>query len=1501
MVPPSLLTEMRGAAMSLTAAASGLVVFLLSVSVVQGQDEWGVAYTSTEICAVTGSTVEIRCSFTYPSPSNGSVTTVEKTFWSKQKDGESVDLTTVSEYSGHVENLCEKNICTLRIRNLRESDSAEYWFRFETNRAGGKYSGSPGVTLSVKDLSVQVERKYSNSANLKCQSSCDLPDNDYVWYKNGGNALSGTSSLQVDFNYLDSYSCALKGYEDSLSPSVCVTGRDSNTLTYTEGSICAPKGSSVDISCTYSSNECITSKFWFSPERSHQGQNPSHPEDLSKNSQDAGRVQITDTERGRSTLRISDLRDSDSAQYLFKFKTPSFEWRSDLPGTTLTVTALQVQVITATYQQSNTYAELKCHSSCSPAGVSYVWFKNGEKFTTTSISSYKGRIQLTDTISCALEGHEAFSSPIVYAPRTPSLSRPSGEIKEGSSVTLTCSSDANPAATYTWYKKNGNRNVPLLSDGPQLVFSSIQSSDSGQYFCSATNDLGSSTSANTFIDVKYAPRTPSLSRPSGEIKEGSPVTLTCSSDANPAATYTWYKKNGNRNVPPLSEGRQLFFSYIQSSDSGQYFCSATNDLGSITSETIRIDVKYAPRTPSLSRPSGEIKEGSPVTLTCSSDANPAATYTWYKKNGNRNVPLLSDGPQLVFSSIQSSDSGQYFCSATNDLGSSTSANTFIDVKYAPRTPSLSRPSGEIKEGRSVTLTCSSDANPAATYTWYKKNGNRNVPLLSDGPQLVFSSIQSSDSGQYFCSATNDLGSSTSANTFIDVKYAPRTPSLSRPSGEIKEGSPVTLTCSSDANPAAKYTWYKKNGNRNVPLLSDGPQLVFSSIQSSDSGQYFCSATNDLGSSTSANTFIDVKYAPRIPSLSTRSGEIKEGRSVTLTCSSDANPAAKYTWYKKDVNRNVPPLSEGRQLFFSYIQSSDSGQYFCSATNDLGSSTSETIRIDVKYAPRTPSLSRPSGEIKEGSPVTLTCSTDANPAATYTWYKKNGNRNVPLLSDGPQLVFSSIQSSDSGQYFCSATNDLGSSTSANTFIDVKYAPRIPSLSTRSGEIKEGRSVTLTCSSDANPAAKYTWYKKDVNRNVPPLSEGQQLAFRSIQSSDSGQYFCSATNDLGSITSETIRIDVKYAPRTPSLSRPSGEIKEGSPVTLTCSSDANPAATYTWYKKNGNRNVPLLSDGPQLVFSSIQSSDSGQYFCSATNDLGRSTSANSFIDVKYAPRIPSLSSPSGEIKEGSPVTLTCSSYANPAAKYTWDKRDQNALLSSVNEGPLLVLSSIQSSDSGQYFCRAENSLGANTSKDIFVDVKYPPKLPSVSVSPSAEIEEGSSVTLTCSSDANPAAKYTWYKEDEDSPNASGQIFTITDFRAEHSGRYSCGAQNKLGRSNSTFHLTVVKGSWKLLPLVTIPVVLLAVISLSVFLWIRKKRASRDSAEPEERPEHTEEYATVHFSNNRAEPLYSNMRAGQHLGHTEQQEVPEYAAIKFTSRAPRTRPEDPAELYSVITKAH
>uniref|UniRef100_A0AAQ6IU74 Ig-like domain-containing protein n=2 Tax=Anabas testudineus TaxID=64144 RepID=A0AAQ6IU74_ANATE len=298
-------------------------------------------------------------------------------------------------------------------------------------------------------------------------------------------------------------------------------------------------------------------------ERWHQWKNPSQSEDLRTDSQYTGRVQVFETERGRSTLRITDLRETDSAQYQFTFTTWSFEWGSSLPGTTLTVTDpdFQVQVI-----WTSVGPKLVCHSSCLPPGRSFVWFRNENKIHGETSPSYSGYVDTSHSYSCAVEGHEASRSPPVYAPKVPYVLKSyQGDIMKDSPVSLNCSSDANPASEYSWYK-----NEILINKEPQLVFSSIQSSDSGEYYCVAENDLGRSTSEYISINVKYGPKNSNISvRPFGEIVEGSSVTLTCSSDANPAAKYTWYK--GNQTLLQGAEGFYQFTS-IKSEDRGTYSC-----------------------------------------------------------------------------------------------------------------------------------------------------------------------------------------------------------------------------------------------------------------------------------------------------------------------------------------------------------------------------------------------------------------------------------------------------------------------------------------------------------------------------------------------------------------------------------------------------------------------------------------------------------------------------------------------------------------------------------------------------------------------------------------------------------------------------------------------------------------------------------------------------------------------------------------------------------------
>ncbi|CAL8399028.1 unnamed protein product [Arctogadus glacialis] len=809
---------------------------------------------------------------------------------------------------------------------------------------------------------------------------------------------------------------AARGFLALLLSVPVLQGNGDWTVTYSSSNVCALRGAMVDINCTYEYPDNVQYRpntvrtLWFSKGDKYQ------PVDLKNDTDYRGRVESICGEvsctgsrcHGTCTLRIKDLRQSDSDVYKFRFTTnqPGGEYTGD-PGVTLSLTDLQVK-LSFPHPTDPTWTELECHSMCDLAGdPRYTWYRNGDNVGQGV--NYRSYIQHEGSYSCAVEGYERLHSPLVYAPKTPSVTvSPSGEIKEGSSVTLSCSSDANPAATYTWFRLITDHSSRETKQGQYLVFRSILSSDSGQYYCLAQTELRTKSEL-IYITVKYAPKTPSVTvSPSGEIEEGSSVTLSCSSDANPAAEYTWFKDN-----QPLLWGpsQPLTFPSVRPADRGTYRCHAENQYGQLSSNSIFMDVQYAPKTPSVTMsPSGEIEEGSSVTLSCSSDANPAATYTWFRVNTGRSPRKKNQGPQLVFNDILSSDSGKYRCEAQNTIGKRYVDKT-IDVKYAPKTPSVTvSPSGAIKEGSSVTLSCSSDANPVATYTWFRDITDRYSIHMNQGPQLIISYIWSSNSGQYRCDATNKLGKK-SVTKSIDVIYAPKNPSVTvSPSGEIEEGSSVTLSCSSDANPAATYTWFKVNRGRSPRYMNQGPQLVFNYIVFSDSGQYRC--------------------GPKHTSLlSSPSGEIEEGSSVTLSCSSDANPAAEYTWFK-----NNQPLLWGpsQPHTFPSVRPEDRGTYRCHAENQYGQLSSNLIFLNVTYAPKTPSVTvSPSGEIEEGSSATLSCSSDANPAANYTWFREHEDS---VKASGQNYSITNITSELGGNYYCQAHNAIGHHNS--TFLIIK---------------------------------------------------------------------------------------------------------------------------------------------------------------------------------------------------------------------------------------------------------------------------------------------------------------------------------------------------------------------------------------------------------------------------------------------------------------------------------
>ncbi|XP_030204244.1 sialoadhesin-like isoform X2 [Gadus morhua] len=590
--------------MDLRSAARGFLAFLLSVPVLQGNDDWRVTYSSSNVCALRGATVAISCTYEYPDNVQYRPNTVRTLWLTKGDTYQPVDLEHDTDYRVHVESSCGEvrctrsrchGTCTLRIKDLRQSDSDVYRFSFTKKQPDGEYTGDPGVTLSVTDLQVKVSFLDPISptwAELECHSMCDLGgDPRYTWFRNGQNVRRVVKSRDY-FKSEGSYSCAVEGYEQLGSPLVLLQGNGEWTVTYSSSNVCALRGATVDISCTYEYPDDVqylpntVRTLWFTKGDKYQ------PVDLEH---DTGRVEFSRGEvsctgsrcHGTCTLRIKDLRQSDSAVYKFRFTTnlPGREYTGD-PGVKLSVTDLQVKV-SFPHPTNPTWTDLECHSMCDPAGdPPYIWFRNGQNVGQGV--NYRAYIQSEGSYSCAVEGYEGFRSPLVYAPKTPSVTvSPSGEIEEGSSVSLSCSSDANPAANYTWFRVNPDYNSREMKQGPQLVFRSILSADSGQYYCLAQTELRTKSEL-IYITVTYAPKTPSVTvSPSGEIEEGSSVTLSCSSDANPAAEYTWFREQDDS---VKASGQNYTITNITSELEGYYYCQAHNTFGHHNSTFLLIKV-----------------------------------------------------------------------------------------------------------------------------------------------------------------------------------------------------------------------------------------------------------------------------------------------------------------------------------------------------------------------------------------------------------------------------------------------------------------------------------------------------------------------------------------------------------------------------------------------------------------------------------------------------------------------------------------------------------------------------------------------------------------------------------------------------------------------------------------------------------------------------------------------------------------------------------------------
>uniref|UniRef100_A0A8C6SL42 Ig-like domain-containing protein n=1 Tax=Neogobius melanostomus TaxID=47308 RepID=A0A8C6SL42_9GOBI len=354
----------------------------------------------------------------------------------------------------------------------------------------------------------------------------------------------------------------------------------------------------------------------------------------------------------------------------------------------------------------------------------------------------------------------------------------------------------------------------------------------------------------------------------------------------------------------------------------------------------------------------------------------------------------------------------------------SSSNLFISsVEDRPRNTRVTvQPQTSVREHSHVSLTCSSDASPAVQhYRWYKDDGGA---LTVIGNSAVLTMNASKDTTAVFCEAQNDLGTDNSTVTRLDVQYSPRNTTISRLSfGAVVENDDVTLTCSSDASPAARlYRWYKADAETDTHIRDSA---VLTMKASKDTTQIFCEALNDLGTDRSAVTHLDVRYHPRNTRVTVSpSGPVLEHHIVTLECSSDANPVVqRYSWHHADGGTLI-----GNSALLKMNASKNIADIFCRAQNDLGTDDSSNIPLDVQFSPR---IQRSSNCTEDDERIRCSCEAEGNPVPVVQWHLPGISSNHSISSEPLSvsavrsvITVSKPLSSDLFTLLCHSSNSLG---------------------------------------------------------------------------------------------------------------------------------------------------------------------------------------------------------------------------------------------------------------------------------------------------------------------------------------------------------------------------------------------------------------------------------------------------------------------------------------------
>ncbi|XP_073904648.1 neurofascin isoform X18 [Castor canadensis] len=593
--------------------------------------------------------------------------------------------------------------------------------------------------------------------------------------------------------------------------------------------------------------------------------------------------------------------------------------------------------------------------------------------------------------------------------------------------------------------------------------------------------------------------------------------------------------------------------------------------------------------------------------------------------------------------------------------------------------------------------------------------------------------------------------------------------------------------------------------------------------------------------------MDLTQPPTITKQSVKDHIVDPRDNILIECEAKGNPAPSFHWTRNSRFFNIakdPRVSMRRRSGTLVIDFRSGGrpeeyegEYQCFARNKFGTALSNRIRLQVSKSPLWPKENLDPVVVQEGAPLTLQCNPPPGlPSPVIFWMSSSME---PITQDkrvsqghNGDLYFSNVMLQDmQTDYSCNArfhfthtiqqknpftlkvlTNHPYNDSSLRNHPDMYsargVAERTPSFmypqgTSSSQMVLRGMDLLLECIASGVPTPDIAWYKKggDLPSDKAKFENfNKALRITNVSEEDSGEYFCLASNKMGSIR-HTISVRVKAAPYW--LDEPKNLIlAPGEDGRLVCRANGNPKPTVQWMVNgeplqsappNPNREVA----GDTIIFRDTQISSRAVYQCNTSNEHGYLL-ANAFVSVLDVP--PRMLSPRNQLIRVilyNRTRLDCPFFGSPIPTLRWFKNGQGSNLDGGNyhvyENGSLEIKMIRKEDQGIYTCVATNILG-KAENQVRLEVKDPTRIYRM---PEDQVaKRGTTVQLECRVKHDPSLKLTvsWLKDDEplyigNRMKKEDDSLTIFGVAERDQGSYTCVASTELDQDLAKAHLTVL----------------------------------------------------------------------------------------------------------------